>query len=371
MSTTLKKISPYKSVFLYEKVYDEKGKPMHKSAGNAIWFDDAVEKMGADVMRWLYSFQNPSVNLNFGYGVAKEAKRDLDVIWNLGNYVKLYSKHQKEEADDIASLWVISRRESAKENVTKYLEKLQPQQAIQEIKQFLIEDLSRTYGQLIRDDLENKKVQAVLNNSFLDGLKLLSPFLPFIAEKLYQNVDGKKESIFLEDWPEPNRKLINNDLEVYMKAVKEIIREVLAQRDKAKIGVRWPLPNVLITNENSKPLEMFKDIIKKQTNVKQVTFKTGKYSVDLDTKMTEELEEEGYFRELTRRIQELRKKAKLKKEDKIRLYIATKESFLKNFKEELQQRVNAAKIQLCEKLESKPKHYSKEKIKDKEFEIGF
>ena len=87
--------------------------------------------------------------------------------------------------------------------------------------------------------------------------------------------------------------------------------------------------------------------------------------------MTEELEEEGYFRELTRRIQELRKKAKLKKEDKIRLYVATKGDFLKKFKEELMEKVNAATIQIENKLEKKHKYYSKEKIKEEEFEIGF
>jgi len=371
MSTTLKNISPYKSVFLYEKVYDEKGRPMHKSLGNAIWFDDAVEKMGADVMRWIYSFQNPSVNLNFGYGPAKEAKRDLDVIWNLGNYVKLYCKPGKEEADDIASLWIISKREMTKESVTALLDKLKPHQAVQEIKQFLIEDLSRTYGQLVRDKLEDKKIQSTLYNSFFDGIKLLSPFTPFITERLYQDLGGKEESIFLESWPEPSKREIKEDLIKSMEEIKGIIQEVLAQRDKAKIGVRWPLPNVLVTNKNPKPLEHFSEIIKTQTNVKQVTFKIGGKEVNLDTKMTEELEREGYIRELTRRIQELRKKAKLKKEDKIQLQIATKEKFLNNFKEELQQKVNAANLQITDKIEKKPKHLSKEKIKDKEFEIGF
>jgi len=371
MSTTLKNISPYKSVFLYEKVYDEKGKPMHKSAGNAIWFDDAVEKMGADVMRWIYSFQNPSVNLNFGYGAAREAKRDLDVIWNLGNYVNLYCNSKKGEADNIASRWIISRRESAKENVTNYLERLQPAQAISEIKQFLIEDLSRTYGQLIRDELENKEVQSVLFNSFLDGIKLLSPFLPFIAEKLYQNLNGKEESVFLENWPVSNKKLINKDLEKNMKEAKEIIQEILAQRDQAKIGVRWPLPNVLITLEDAKSLAHFEDIIKKQVNVKKVTFKSGKREITLDTKMTEELEREGYVRELTRRIQELRKKAKLKKEDKIKLTVSTKETFLKNFIEELKEKVNAQSVEVTNSANKTFKFSSKEKIKDKEFEIYF
>ena len=370
MSTTLKNTIPYKSVLLNEKVHDEKGEPMHKSAGNAIWFDEAVEKMGADVMRWMYSTQNPSVNLNFGYTPAKEVKRNLDVIWNLGNYVNLYCKSSKTEASDIASKWIISRRESTKLKVKNYLDKLQPHQAIQEIKQFLIEDLSRTYGQLIRDTLTDPKIQSTLLNSYLDGLKLLAPFTPFMTEKIYKDLT-EKDSIFLEAWPEANKKQIDEDLEKNMILVKELIQETLAQRDKTQINVRWPLPNVLITTENPKPLKEFTDIIKTQTNVKQVTFKTGSPSVTLDTKLTPELENEGYLRELTRKIQSLRKKAKLNKDDKIDLTILTKEIFLDNYQDELKEKVNASKLTISSSSEKKFKHSSKEKIKEKEFEINF
>ena len=83
MSVTLEGRAPYKAVFSYEKVLDEKGKPMHKQPGNAIWFDEAVEKMGADVMRWLYCACNPNNNLRFGYHVADEVRRKLITLWNV------------------------------------------------------------------------------------------------------------------------------------------------------------------------------------------------------------------------------------------------------------------------------------------------
>ena len=67
---------------VYEKVNDENGRPMHKSWGNAIWFDDAVESMGADVMRWMYANQTPGQNLSFGYGPADQVKRRLLTLWN-------------------------------------------------------------------------------------------------------------------------------------------------------------------------------------------------------------------------------------------------------------------------------------------------
>jgi isoleucyl-tRNA synthetase len=191
-----------------------------------------------------------------------------------------------------------------------------------------------------------------------------------MTEKIYKDLT-EKDSIFLEAWPEANKKQIDEDLEKNMILVKELIQETLAQRDKTQINVRWPLPNVLITTENPKPLKEFTDIIKTQTNVKQVTFKTGSPSVTLDTKLTPELENEGYLRELTRKIQSLRKKAKLNKDDKIDLTILTKEIFLDNYQDELKEKVNASKLTISSSSEKKFKHSSKEKIKEKEFEINF
>ena len=156
-----------------------------------------------------------------------------------------------------------------------------------------------------------------------------------------------------------------------MDLTKEIIQEILAQRDKAQIGVRWPLPNVLITSENPEPLEGFVEIIKTQANLKQVTFKTGDFAVDLDTKTSPELENEGYLRELTRKIQSLRKKANLNKDDLISLTIITKEKFLEKYKDELKEKVNAKTLEIVSKSNKTFKHSSKETIKTKEFEIGF
>jgi len=69
MSQVLEEVPPSKTIFGYATVVDEKGEEMHKSKGNAIWFDDAIEEIGADVMRWMYSKQNPVNNLRFGYNI--------------------------------------------------------------------------------------------------------------------------------------------------------------------------------------------------------------------------------------------------------------------------------------------------------------
>ena len=82
MSVALTGKAPYRKVLGYEKLNDETGRPMHKSWGNAIWFDDAIEQMGADVMRWLFAAQSPAQNMSFGYGPADRSSRRLLTLWN-------------------------------------------------------------------------------------------------------------------------------------------------------------------------------------------------------------------------------------------------------------------------------------------------
>ena len=89
MSVALTGKAPYRAVLGYEKLNDEVGRPMHKSWGNAIWFDDAIEKMGADVMRWLFAGQAPGQNMSFGFGPAETVRRRLHPLWNSYRFLAL------------------------------------------------------------------------------------------------------------------------------------------------------------------------------------------------------------------------------------------------------------------------------------------
>ncbi len=386
MSVVLEGVAPYKKILAYEEVRDEKGEPMHKSKGNAIWFNEAVEKMGADVMRWQYCSQNPQFNLNFGYGPGKEIQRYLLVILNLANYIKQNSKNlSKDHSKDPASSWILSKIENLKLNVANYLDSLEYHKALEEIKNFLLFDFSKTYIHFIRDDLDNGKVQKVLYDVYLDAITLLAPYLPFLTEKINLDV-YKKESIHLQSWPKPNKKLINAELESTITYGNEIIQGIMAARDKVKIGVRWPLKKAIINlqKENEKIAKEIKpltELILKQTNLKEIKFNITEKILEeevngvffkfghivLDTEMTKALEEEGYYREMMRRIQDLRKKHNLKREDKINLDI--KFNFgLKNFEKEIKERAGVKVLSFNGK---KLKESISGKIKDKDFELSF
>jgi len=387
MSVVLTGTAPYKNILAYEEVRDERGEPMHKSKGNAIWFDEAAEKMGADVMRWQYCSQNPQFNLNFGYGPAREIQRHLLIIQNLANYVKQNcTATGKNYSKDPASLWILSKRESLKLNVTKYMDNLEYHKAMEEIKNFLLFDFSKTYIQFVRGDLEDPKVQKVLYDSYLDAITLLAPFLPFITEKINLEIYNLK-SIHLQTWPKADKKLINQKLEQAMGHVSYILQGIMAARDKEKINVRWPLNKATIhLTKNNKHIKSetakLLNLISKQANVKKVKFEIVEKSIDekidstafqygnviLDMEMTKELEEEGYAREIMRRVQALRKKAGLEKQDKIELFISI-DVDLKKWSKNISERCGAKKL----KFEAGKKlSYSESgNIKGKDFFVGF
>ncbi len=387
MSVVLEGVAPYKKILAYEEIRDEKGEAMHKSRGNAIWFDEAVEKMGADVMRWQYCSQNPQFNLNFGYGPAKEIQRYLLIIQNLANYVKQTCTNiGKNYSKDPASLWILSKRENLKINVTNYLDSLEYHKAIEEIKNFLLFDLSKTYIHFVRDELTDSKFQKVLHDTYLDSLTLLAPFLPFFTENINLEVYGR-ESIHLQSWPKADKKLINKNLEKAMENCSIIIQGLMAARDKEKINVRWPLAKTVIylhkqNKDVKKNVQSLAELILKQANIKKIKFAITEKTLDeelqgaafqyghivLDTDLTKELEEEGYARELMRRIQSLRKNAGLKKQDKVELFIfidVNLKKWAKNIKERC-----GAKTLSFEKGENLS-YSDKGNIRGKDFSIGF
>ena len=384
MSVTLENEPPYKSILAYEKVHDETGRPMHKSWGNAIWFDEAVEKMGADVMRWMYTSHNPQFNLNFGYGPAADIKNRLTMIFNLSNYLSQLTKEKpkKPKKLEIEDQWMLSKLNTTIKQVTDDLENLKPHIATKKIEDFFTEDISRTYIQFIRSRVQTEKGRNresaiyCLYTSLLNVLKLMAPFTPFLTEHLYQNkFNEPEESIHLTSWPNISKS--DPKLENKLEIVKTVLQSILYAREKAQMGVRWPLNSVKIiskSKELKEAVSLFEELIKTQTNIKNLKvsstgkgleFKYG--SVELDTKLTKELEQEGFAREVMRRVQSLRKKQKLQKQDKIELSIHSSVN-LKDWEEEIKD------ITGSKSLSFKKENYkvsSVEKIKGKEFVVSF
>jgi len=316
MSTVLENTNPFKTVLGFATLLDEKGEEMHKSKGNAIEFNEAADKIGVDVMRWMYSIQNPTSNLLFGYHKADEVRRRFYLIlWNVYSFFVTYANLNSwqpsagQKPSNVLDKWITSRLNSSIDIVTKSLEQYDATVAANAIEYFVISDLSTWYIRRSRDRVED--ALPTLYVTLVELTKLLAPFTPFIAEEIYMNLTGE-ESVNFADIPNTNEKLIDTDLEKEMTRAREIVEIAHAKRKEAQIKVRQPLSAFQYTG-GKLPKEI-EEIVAAEINVKKVS--SGK-SFKLDTTVTPGLKAEGEARDIIRQIQQARKEADCRLDQKI------------------------------------------------------
>ena len=346
MSQVLEEVPPTKTIFGYATVVDEKGEEMHKSKGNAIWFDDAVEKIGADVMRWMYAKQNPVSNLRFGYNVAQETRRKLLILWNSYAFYNTYTSKQEFSSkllssENILDKWILSCLNNLIEKVTESLDIYDTYKATLSIEDFFINDLSLWYIRRSRKRFHSpdnsQDAISTLYFVLLNLDKLIAPIMPFFAEQVYSDLKTKDmpESIHLCDWPKSKKQFIDLDLENDMQNIRDIVALSLSERANVGIKIRQPLAllkiNLKDQAEKIKNNQELLNLIKEEVNVKKIIFDSKiEKEIELDTTITKELKKEGNIREVVRQIQSLRKKSKFTPQDEIIIYYEA-EKELKKF----------------------------------------
>jgi isoleucyl-tRNA synthetase len=344
MSTVLENQNPYEVVLGFATLLGEDGRPMHKSWGNAIEFNEGAEKIGVDVMRWMFVKQNPADNLLFGYKIAEETRRNFHLtLWNIYNFFVTYAnlegwkptKTQKISINNVLDGWIVVRLRDTIVNTTKALNAYDARLGGIFIEDF-VSDMSLWYIRRSRqriglsaDDNRDKNDFYIITDFILKNLcRILAPFTPFIADNIFTNLT-KTTSVHLAEWP--SDKFIKNldsliggkkDAEILitsMNLVRKIAEKGHSQRKEEKIAVKQPLSNITICNKESLD-PAFEILIKDELNVKNVIWSKcsgDELSVVLDTKITPELEEEAKTRQLIRDIQNERKILNVNLSDKI------------------------------------------------------
>lgn len=269
-STALVDRAAFRNVFSYALMRDEKGEEMHKSKGNAIWFDDAAEEIGVDVMRWLFCRANPDANLNFGYHITDDVRRRFILpLWNSYAFFATYAALDRFdprapesqvplERRALLDRWIISQLHLLIAEVRAALDDYAPDRAARAIERFTIDELSNWYIRRNRRRFwksENDSDKAAAYQTLYEVLttiaSLLAPFVPFLAEAMYQNLvrrvdPAAAESVHLTDYPESDLGRIDRALSADMDAVLEIVSAGHAARQEAGIKVRQPLPAILV-----------------------------------------------------------------------------------------------------------------------------
>jgi isoleucyl-tRNA synthetase len=261
MSAMLEEKAPFKNLLGHALVKAEDGREMHKSWGNAIWFDDAAEKMGVDVMRWLYASQNPEHNLLFGYSHGDGIRKKLIQFWNSYSFFATYaevdgfdpSKTNIMDADlNIMDKWIISKLHLFIKESNEALNGFSSEKMMKNFELFL-DELSNWYIRRSRrrfwkseDDSDKQAAYAVLYEVLTKTIKILAPVIPFVTENMYQNlvknVDvSMPESVHLCDYPKSDESRIDLSLMDKVDALRRIIELGRSARNKASIKIRQPL----------------------------------------------------------------------------------------------------------------------------------
>ncbi len=379
---------PFISILEHGMILDLGKKKMSKSLGNIITPEEIIEKYSRDHIRYYFAKTSKGEDFAFKEEEFKDIQKIFMTLINVSNFINQLEKSKLKI--QIEDKWILSRLNLTIKEITNLYNQYKYPEIIQSLENFLVNDVSKTYIKTIRD--RSNEVHETLFKIYLALLKLLAPIIPFATEKIWQELRElsqrkgelqenlgfpKEESIHLSDWPRYNEKLIDKNLEQEFTTALQIIELGLAERDKAQIGLKWPLAKAFISTKKRLSKEL-QEIIARQLNVKSIEIKKSETdSVALNTHLTPELEAEGYAREISRFVQAERKKAGLVKDNLIELHISVegldfskKISSKNNF---IKQRVNAQKISFSELLENKDErnfqHQAETNIKGKTFKI--
>jgi isoleucyl-tRNA synthetase len=329
VSTLLDKGTPYKNVMSLSHVLDEKGQKMSKSKGNVVSPFEVMDKFGADSVRWyFYTINSPGDYKLFS---MKDVEAKLKgFIFTLQNCVRFYELYATATEKSLFNYdtklktaldnWILSKLNGLISEVTEKLDDYDPTTAARAIEKFVVDDFSNWW---LRRSRKRKEALDLLRFILLQLAKILAPFIPFMAEDIKSRINRfhttGHESVHLDDWPEANKKLIDKKLEEEMDNVRDIITSGLALRKENQIKVRQPLAKIILggSDINIKSQQLF-DLIKEELNVKQVVYdKNQKEKIVLDTQLSQSLIYEGYARELIRQMQDMRKEAGYKLDEKI------------------------------------------------------
>ena len=452
-STLLFNEPPYQNVIVLGHVQDENGQKMSKSKGNAVDPFEALEKYGADAIRWYFYINSAPwlPNRFHGKAVMEGQRKFMGTLWNTYAFFVLYANIDNFDATkytldyeklSVMDKWLLSKLNSTIKEVDYDLENYRIPEAARALQEF-VDDMSNWYVRRSRErfwakGMEQDKINAymTLYTALVEISKTAAPMVPFMTEEIYQNMvrsidENAIESIHLCDFPVVHEDMIDKELEEKMDEVLKIVVMGRAARNTANIKNRQPIGKMFVKAPQALPT-FYQEIIEDELNVKTVEFtddvraftsytfkpqlktvgpkygkqlgnirkalteldgnaamdtlnETGALTFDfggvevvltkedllidmaqtegfvsegdntitvvLDTQMTPELLEEGFYREIISKVQTMRKEADFEVMDHIYVYVDKNEKIaeiIKKYAEELKEEVLADSITLGE-----------------------
>ncbi len=289
VATLLERPAPYENVVCLGLILDEDGQKMSKSKGNTVEPWQVLDAYGADAFRWyFFTSKQPWDGYRFSADTIGEGVRlFLKQLWSTYYFYVLYanasadelSRTQPSDAANDLDRWAISRTAGTAEFVAERLDAYDATSAGRAIAD-LVDDLSNWYVRRSRRRFWDGEQEAfvTLRACLLAISKMLAPFCPFIADEIYDNLDGTLASVHLCDFPTGDAVgARDEDLEYAMGLARETVKLGLGARGKAKIKVRQPLGEaaVVADGREREAIERLADVVREELNVQRVRFVAG------------------------------------------------------------------------------------------------
>ena len=298
MSTVLRREPPFTTIFGYALVFAEDGRQMHKSWGNAIDFDEAAERMGVDVMRWMFAKARPEDNIAFGWHAADEARRELLVLWNVYAFFVTYARLAGWEPADgkpsgsappvaergALDRWILSRAAGTATVVEERLRDVDAVGATRALSSFL-DGLSTWYLRLSRrrfsradDTADRAAAFATLHESLVAASRMLAPIMPFLSDAIYANLvttmdAAAPDSVHLTPWPSADLAGYRDEpLEGVMSVAQRTVDLARTLRSANRLKTRQPLAHAwfAVPDRGTAMDEELLQIVADEINVKMV-----------------------------------------------------------------------------------------------------
>lgn len=414
--------SPYRAFLFQGLAQDAKGQKMSKSLGNVVEAGKLLENSSADVVRfYLLRKCSPVDFISFDFReLGRRSYQVLSTLYHLSRFLLQNaefdgfapSQHTLKWAkakDQLksADLWLLSELQEAIEGYTSALERCEFNFALAVLEDHVIEIVSRLYVPMVRKDLWSDSpdtldrrlaVYAVLWYALKTLTLLFNPVTPYLSEALHQKVYRKLdssmlESVNFESWPKPDPKLRDEKLEHQFKTLFSTVSLAFAARQSAKVKRRWPLSRmvVVVSDEiltglketedlllelsNVKTVELLREVPDSVTHEGWVSAVEGEVQVFVDTRRDEALLGEGLMRDLSRRVQALRKELGYMPTDMLTVvHVAGLDEettrLLEPFLRQMEELVRTKKIQIHASVEDVDVEWHSSNMDDKKVDIA-
>ncbi len=370
---------PYQYVLGFAEMRDEHNEKMSKTKPNYVEFNAAADKVGTDMIRWNFATASTGANMRFGWPILEDVRRRFYLtLWNSYSYFVTYaksnevdlSKYDSSKVVDVMDMWVLSKVKKLSIDVEESMDRFDMATASRDIENF-VNELSTWYIRRGRERFKSGDLDALgtLHYVLVVLTKLLAPFMPFVADDMYQNLVvnmklvGAKKSVHLEEYPAFKKDDVKEEVLNNMEVLRDLAKLGLSIRDSSKLKLKQPLSTLKVSGV--KLDKQYLDILAGEMNVKSVEVvekvekekgwndaSSGTLSCSLCTELSEALKMEGMYRELTRQIQNARKNMGLAVGEKVKLRVGIEDENLLKFVEENKQSLMEAVSALDLQLES-------------------